>query len=154
MAFVQSGRWGKRAAVIPGAYGISRQTFNELDRAIDAMKQIPRNFDRGMNVLVHLLAMSHKGVAQRMSRGTVSPTGQAGMPWAIPVRRISRDYYEGWYVKKIGPQMWAMGNDSREAMPIEFGINPFAPDAVPRPILKTSGIETIRFISRTRVGAR
>jgi hypothetical protein len=147
-------RWGARTSAVPGAYGISRQTFRELDAAIETMRGLPNQFDRGMNVLVHLLAMSHKGRAQALSRGTVSYRGQAGQPWQIPVRRITGEYYRGWNVKRLAQGVWVVYNTARETPFIEFGINPRTGGGVPRPIMKMSGLDVLRFIARTRVAER
>jgi hypothetical protein len=147
-------RWG-RPATIPGAFGITRQMFNDLDNLIRGFQDFPEAHNRATDTLVHLLAMTQKGFAQKMSRGVVTPNGQAGMPFTIPVRRLTMGYYHGWFVKRLGHAQWYLGNNSREAMPIEFGVNPRAlADAVPRPILKNSAIETLRFVARTRINER
>jgi len=147
-------RWGARSGVIPGAFGIDRRTFDDIDRIVRDLDQNLKAFHQGENLLIHLLAKTQQGVAQAKSRGMVDPSGQAGKAWGIPVRRISEDYYKGWKIKKIAHGIWMTYNDSREAFFIEFAINPRATGAVRRPILKMSAVATLRFIQRTRLVER
>lgn len=144
-------RWGSRSASVPGAVGLDRKTFIDLDNLIRDLEYNKKAFARGENILIHMLAKAHQGLAQQKSRGMVDPTGKAGRPFGIPVRRIKSAYYQGWRVRRIGKAAWMMYNDAREAYFIEFGINPRATGAVRRPILKMSAIATLRFVQRTRV---
>lgn len=169
-------RWGSRSAALPGAVGIDRQTFRDLDNLVEDLKYNQRAFQQGENILIRMLAETQKGIAQRKSAGpvgTMSSTGTSsshvggtrsgilgtktgttlpgGRPFGIPVRRITGEYYRGWKVRKIAPAMWMTYNDSREAFFIEFGINPRVTGAVRRPILKMSAIATLRFIQRTKL---
>jgi len=144
-------RWGARSAVLPGGMGINRRTFIELDNLIRDLEYNRKAFRQGENILIHMLAKAHQGIAQRKSAGMVSPSGEAGRPWGIPVRRITGAYYRGWKVRRLGHAMWMTYNDSREAYFIEFAINPRATGAVRRPILKMSAVATLRFVQRTRL---
>ena len=146
-----SPRWGARSAVLPGAVGIDRKTFRDLDNLIRDLEYNQRAFKQGENLLVRMLAMTQKGIAQQKSRGMVDPSGVAGRPWGIPVRRISQAYYKGWKERKIGHASWMTYNDSREAFFIEFAINPRVTGAVRRPILKMSAVATLRFVQRTKL---
>jgi hypothetical protein len=142
-------RWPTRG--IPDAIQISTKTFNEVDMAIEAMKDIPREFELRTDTLVHLLAMAHKGIAQQKSRGPL----RGDKAWVIPVRRIEEEYYHGWRARRITLGAWEVFNPVPHAFFIEHGINPRATgEAVPRPILRQSGVETVRFVARTRVGER
>jgi hypothetical protein len=148
-------RWGRRTSTIPGAFGVNRAAINELDYAIETMRGIPNEFERGMDVMVQLLAAMHQGIAQQKSRGVVTPTGQLGQPWTIPVRRIGLDYYQGWRRRRVRRGIWEVFNAAREAFFIEHGINPRALGAaIPRPIMKISALDVLRFIQRTRVAER
>lgn len=144
----------------------TRAHFQDVDGLMEDLRMNQRMFARGENLLVRMLAMTHMSLAQQKSRGPVMPglrqhgpsrsgTGvmayPGGRPWGIPVRRITGAYYAGWKMKRIGPSMYMVYNDSREAFFIEFGINPRATGAVRRPILKMTAIGTLRFIQRTRL---
>lgn len=148
-------RWPARSSSIPGAFQVNRKLFNELDDHIRSLQTGSRQHDDAMDLLTRLLAMTHKGFAQAKSRGAVSPSGSAGRPWVIPVRRITQDYYRGWIVRRIGRGAYLVTNLSREAVFIEFGINPRVPeDAVRRPIMKMSAVATLRFVQRTQISQR
>ena len=144
-------RWGARSGVVPGAVGIDRKTFQDVDNIIRDLEYNQKAFKQGENLLIHMLAETQKGYAQMKSRGMVDPSGVAGRPWGIPVRRISQAYYKGWKVRRIGPASWMTYNDSREAFFIEFAINPRVTGAVRRPILKMSAVATLRFVQRTKL---
>jgi hypothetical protein len=131
--------------------GISRGMIHDMDGLMEDLRFNQKQFRTAEDLLVRMLAMLHKGLAEQKSRGMVTPTGVGGAAWGIPVRRISGAYYEGWKVRRIGPSMWMTYNDSREAFFIEFGINPRSSNAVRRPILKMSSIATLRYIQRTRL---
>ncbi len=141
----------RRTSVIPRAYGISTQTINDIDNLIRQCQGNLRNFNRYMNVLVEIAAKTHQGFAEKKSRGIVDPSMKAGRPWTIPVRRILGNYYYGWKVQQVRPGAWRLTNLSREAAPIEFGVNPQAIGARPRPVVRLSAVETITFLQRTNI---
>lgn len=94
-----------------------------------------------------------------LNRQRERTTNTAGA-WTIPVRRITGQYYEGWYIQRVGMAVWRMSNRSREAWYIEFGINHEGRgliDAstgktyrVPRPIFKLSLLRAVQFARGTR----
>jgi hypothetical protein len=141
-------RWSKNPMTVPGKVGLTRQTFNDLADRIEGFKQTQREFQQGMNLIVRTLAMAHKGRAQMLSYG-----GRDAPPWTIPVPVRRGDYLKGWRAMKIGNGAWAVFNVSREAFYIEHGINPRSAHPIPRRILKTSAIDTLRFVQRTRVAS-
>ena len=74
--------------------------------------------------------------------------------WKIPVRRITGAYWSGWYSERLGFGHWVVGNHSREAYFIEFGINPRSVRRVRRPILKMAVIAALEWIKTTNPDAR
>lgn len=144
--------WGSRPGTIPGAIMLSRETFNQMDDAIEAMKGIPKAYEHGMNLLLRTIANFHKARAQAMTRGPMAPHGSA---WTIPVRRVSQELYHGWRARQIRPGMWEMFNPVEHAWDVEHGVNPRATgQVVPRPVMKMSGLQTIRVLAGTQVGQR
>lgn len=138
--------------------GISRETFRQIDQLARSLRTGSREWIHVMDTMTQLLARSQHSEARRLSRGFLAAHGSyqslGGMPWTIPVRRLSGDYYEGWKVRRIAMGMWEMKNESREAYMIEYGINPRSQFATPRPILKMSAVATLRFVQRTRLADR
>lgn len=143
-------RWGARTSAIPGATMLHKSAFDQVDRAIENLKAIPGAHQRGMNLLVRMIAYAHKGKVQEYSRGQVG-----GRAWTIPVSRHTSELYHGWRARQVRPGMWEVFNPVPHAFAVEHGLNPRATgEAVPRPILKQSGVWTIRWLARTRVGER
>ncbi len=136
--------------VIPGAYAISRQTFDELDDLIRSMKQGTREFSTVMNTAARLLAHTTQGFAMRYYRGTQYP---GGAPGTIPVRRITGRSGRGWRVRRVSMGAWEVFNEERGAWMVEHGIVAGG-GGVRRPILRMSGVATLRFIQRTRFAER
>lgn len=149
-------RWGARSGTVPGGIRLDRAAFTQLDNAIRAMEGIPERWQQGMDTLVQMLAMAHKGRAQEMSRGPYDPReAGVGAAGTIPVRRISQAYYQGWRTRKLGMGRWEVFNAAREAFFIEHGINPRATHHVaPRRVMKSSALDVIRLVARTKVGER
>lgn len=143
-------RWGARTSTVPGAIGITRESFEEIDKLIRSLAQGTKEFDQVMDAATHLLAMTTKGFVQMKYRG---PVGGAGQPWTIPVRRLTGETYRGWRVRRIKSGVWEVFNNERGAYAVEFGLSRYG-QGVRRPVLKMSGIATLRFIQRTRFAER
>jgi hypothetical protein len=104
------------------------ETVNAIEEAIRwAEQEVPQNLRRSMNELVFYMAMVNQGIARKMAYGPYDPSGRdTALAWRTPaegIRRISQRYYLGWKIKSVGPAVWQLYNDSREAYFIEFGIS-------------------------------
>jgi hypothetical protein len=143
-------RWPQRTSIIPQAFAISPSTFREVDDLLSALKMGTRQWFQVDDVAVQLLAKTVQGFAQKYYRG---PTGGAGRPWTIPVRRLTGRTYRGWQVRKVTMGAWEVFNEERGAYMVEYGIARYG-GGVRRPILKMSSIATIRFVQRTKFGER
>ncbi len=127
------------------------QMFNDIDRFIQDNERSARNFNRGMNVLVQILAKTQQGFAQSLSAGPLDPTRlHPTESWQVPIRRITSRYYYGWQVRKIRNAAWETFNDTREAFFIEYGIHQ-GTVAIKRPVRKMSLINTLRLAQQSRV---
>lgn len=153
------------------------ETFEGIEQAIEwAETEVPRMLRKQMNELVFHMALLNQGIARKMSFGPLDPSGNAiefheltgrsfvagtsgpatpvphykssPAAWQIPVRRISQRYYLGWKVRSLGPAVWQLYNDSREAYFIEFGIHTSL-RRVRRPIRKLSLRRTMEMMERT-----
>lgn len=142
-----------RSGRIPGAIGIDRRIFNEMDELLRSLRRGTREFQFVMNTAVHLLARTNLGIVQAKYRGPHDPSYRFVKPWLIPIPRRSTETYTGWHVRAIAPGIWAVSNERRGAYMVEFGIVRGG-GGVRRPVLKMSGIATLRFIARTRFANR
>jgi hypothetical protein len=136
--------------VIPQGYGISRQTFDEIDTLIRSMRTGSKEFSDVMGLAARLMAHTTQGYAMRYYRGAQAPGGRAG---TIPVRRITGASGRGWRVRRVSPGAWEVFNEERGAWMVEHGIVAGG-GGVRRPILRMSGVATLRFIQRTRFAER
>jgi len=143
---------------------IQPQFFNDINRWIDDNKYSQKNLRKGMDALTGLMAMTCLSYAQEKSRGPLDPYGKRReKAWLIPVRRISQEYYYAWYEERISQGHWEVGNRSREAWYIEFGINhqnTGRDDSagnrvrIRRPIMKLSVIATLKYIDKTQASEK
>lgn len=153
------------------------ETFDGIEEAIRwAEVEVPRELRFQMNRLVFHMAILNQGIARKMSFGPHEPSGGPGVhhqylghrfigsssgevrreaqykttntAWKIPVRRITQAYYLGWKVRSLGPAVWILYNDSREAYFIEFGIHTSL-RRVRRPVRKLSLRKTMEIMLRT-----
>jgi hypothetical protein len=142
---------------VPGAYGITRKSYEELDELISSLRMGTRQFDKAMNVATRLMAHTTQGFALRYMSGPDAPSrgGSTYQPstWSIPVRRITGRTRAGWRVRRISHGAWEVFNEERGARMVEFGIVAGG-GGTKRPILKMSGVATLRFIQRTRFAQR
>lgn len=143
-------KWGtSRSGLIPGAFGITRQSFNEIDTLISSLRQGTREFDSAMNAATHLTAKTNQGFIQKAMRGPVDPKYRFAPTYTVPVARRSQKTYHSWYVRRLGMGRYALTSHERGAFAIEFGLG-----GRPRPVLRNSALETMRFIQRTKFGNR
>lgn len=141
---------------LPGAFGIDRQTFDELDTLIRSLRRGSREFQSVMNVTTRLMTHTTQGFAMMYMSGPEAVTDRgkrAPSSFSIPVRRITGRSRAGWRVRRLAPNAWEVFNEERGAWAVEFGIVAGG-GAQPRPILKMSGVATLRFIQRTRMAQR
>lgn len=135
---------------IPGAYGISRQTFRELDDLIRSLRRGSRESVRAMDTAANLLAHTTQGLAMR----SMSGRQYAGpSQFEIPVRIITGRSRAGWKVKKLGIGQWEVYNEERGAWMVEHGVVAGG-HGRRRPILRNAGSDTLRFVGYTRFGER
>lgn len=136
--------------VIPGAFGISRRTFAELDDLIRALRVGSREFNSVMDTAAELMAHTTQGFALKMMSG-----GQYPGPshFEIPVRMITGRTRAGWRVKRVARMSWETYNEERGAWMIEHGVVRGG-GGTRRPILRNAGVETLRFVGYTRFGQR
>jgi len=141
---------------LPGAFGISRNSFREIDTLISSLRTGSREFQYAMNVAAELLAKTSQGFVQQKMRGPYDPQQRRpSAAWRIPVRRITQRTYRGWRVRQIRPGMWELFNDERGAYVIETGMTPEGKTVGNRrPVLKMSAVATLRFVQRTRFAER
>jgi hypothetical protein len=138
--------------------GLTRQSFEELDTLIKSFETGSREFNFAMHVAAEMLAKATQGHAQRLYRGfKTTPydvrTGHAPGAWTVPVRRITNVAYQGWRVRQVAFGAWEVFSESRDAYMVEFGISRSG-NAIRRPILRMSGVATLRMIQRTQFGNR
>lgn len=103
-----------------------------------------------MDSATRLMAHTTQGHALRYYRGSQAPGGRAG---TVPVRRITGRSGAGWRVRRVAPGSWEVYNEERGAWMVEHGIVAGG-GGVRRPILRMSGVATLRFIQRTRFAER
>lgn len=148
--------WGVRSASVPGAIGITRQSFDEIDTLIRSLRQGSREWGSAMDVATQLLAKTSQGLVQRYYAGQVIRPQDARnirSTWGTPIRRVTQKTYRGWRVRKIGLGMWELFNEERGAYMVEFGVVRGGHGVARKP-LKRSAVGTLRFIQRTRFGQR
>lgn len=152
-------RWGARTSAVPGQMGLSKQSFDELEQLISALKTGSKEFSFAMNVAAQMMAKASQGHVQRLYRGPQTNPGDvsrglgAGSAWTIPVRRITGKTYRGWKVRMIAFGAWEVYSEERGAWMVEHGIVRGG-GGTPRPVLRMAGIETLRMIQRSKFGNR
>jgi hypothetical protein len=138
--------------------------MNGLEEVIQwAEAEAPGKLKFYMNELVFHMALVNQGIARKMSFGPSDPSGTSKeLAWRTPsqgIRRITGQYYVRWQVRQVGPAVWQLYNDSREAYFIEFGISRvgFAGERhvparrIRRPVRKLSLLRTLEYMMTTRV---
>ena len=149
--------WSKRSGSIPGAVGLSTETFREIDELISALRTGSREWGAAMDLGAQALAMASKGIVQSYYRGVViRPQDARRVPstFAIPVRRVTQATYKGWRTRRIAPGVWELFNEERGAYMVEKGIYRGGNGGRRRPVLKMSAVATLRFVQRSRFGNR
>jgi hypothetical protein len=144
--------YGRSAAGTIRGWGVTRQTFENLE---DFMRDIEGSKVKavgGMDLIIRTMVFVTKGLAQEKSMGPVAPRHRSvpALAYRIPVQRISGRYFAGWTQRRLGPSRWLLYNDSVEAYLIEEGIY----QKTRRPILKLSLLGMLRFIQTTRTAER
>lgn len=135
---------------LPGAFGINRQHFEEVDQLISSLRVGSREWGDAMDLATRLMAHTTQGFALRYYRGPHWPSGRS---WTIPVRQITGRTGAGWRVRRVAKGSWEVYNEERGAWMVEHGIVRGG-SGVRRPILRMSGVATLRFIQRTRFANR
>lgn len=135
---------------IPGAFGISRQHFNELDTLIRSLRTGSRESVRAMDTAARLLAHTTQGFAMKAMTGRRYP---GPSQFEIPVRIITGRSRAGWKVKRLGIGKWEVFNEERGAWMVEHGIVAGG-GGTRRPVLRNAGVDTLRFVGYTRFGQR
>jgi len=137
---------------LPGAIGISRKTFEQLEDWMRDVASTRERADEGMDMLIQTMALATKAGAQRRSMGPVAARKRSvpSLAYRIPVQRITGGYFAGWTHQRVGRMHWRVYNDSREAYFIETGLYM----RVRRPILKMSVLGMLQMIQTTRTAER
>lgn len=143
---------------VPGGFGISRQSFDEVDNLIRSMQRGTREFTMVMDLAAQMLAKTSQGLVQQKYRGPTARARSGGADyerssWALPVRRITGRTLAGWKVRRISTGAWELFNEERGAYMVEYGIVRGGHGVARKP-LKLSAVATLRFIQRTRFGQR
>jgi hypothetical protein len=139
-----------RGSVAPGSgFSISRTTINQLTEHMLDAKASSEKAHSAADVLVQGMAYITRSEAMQKSMGAVAARRRSNpiLAYRIPVQRISGAYYAGWYVRRLGIGIWAVGNATKEAYLIETGMY----QRVRRPILKMSVISMLQFLQTTRL---
>lgn len=142
----------------PGAFGITRQSFDEIDTLIRSMKTGTREFNAAMDLAAELLAGTSKAFVQMYYAGPRAPsrgTAQGYTPssFGFPIRQVTGRTLRGWRMRRVAPGVWETFNEERGAYMVEYGIVRGGGGVARRP-LKRSGVATLRFIQRTRFAQR
>lgn len=137
-------------AFIPGAFGITRAHFQEIDDLIRSLRMGSKEFAKAMDVATQLMAHTTQGLALKAMTGR-----QYAGPsqWEIPVRIITGRSRAGWRVKRLAMGQWEVFNEERGAWMVEHGIVAGG-GGKRRPILRNAGVDTLRFVGYTRFGQR
>lgn len=142
--------WPKQTSAVPGGFGITRQSFEEVDQLISSLRRGSSEFVYAMDVAAELLANASKGLVQGYYRGPVDPRYAFARGGMFPIPRRSSHTYQGWVVRRVGLGVWELFSVERGAYFVEWG----ARGIPPRKPLQRSGIATLRFIQRTRFANR
>lgn len=134
------------------SYGITRESFEQVETLIRQYEAGSARAMIGIDLLVRMMIMSVKSIAQEKSAGPVAPGRRSNpaLAYRIPVQRITGRYFAGWTQRRLRPGTWILYNDAKEAVLIETGMY----QRVRRPILKMSVIGMLRFIQTTRSAER
>lgn len=109
------------------------------------INQSGKRLPMSMNALARILASIDRTISMRMSAGPVDPrAANPKFAWKIPVRRITGHYFQGWYLRRLAPGVWAVYNPTREAYYIEYGIHTSS-RRVRRPIRKLALLRTVGY---------
>ena len=142
---------------LPGAYGIARSSFDDVDILIRSLRQGTREFQAAESLATRLLAHATQGFAVGYMSGPSAPasgsTRYVRSSFGIPVRVITGRSRAGWKVRRVSLTAWEVYNEERGAWMVEHGIVAGG-GAKRRPILRMSGVATLRFIQRTRFAQR
>jgi hypothetical protein len=138
-------------------FGISRQSFDDVDNLIRSLKTGTREFNSAMDLAAQLLAGTSKAFVQQYYAGPRAPSravvGYQKSSFGIPVRQVTGRTLRGWKVRRVAPGVWETYNEERGAYMVEYGIVRGGGGVARRP-LKRSGVATLRFIQRTRFAQR
>lgn len=132
---------------------VDKETINGIEAAIRwAEEEVPGNLRREMDRLVYAMALINQGYSRKMSFGPMDAGGKRSeLAWQLPVRRITQAYYLGWKLRKVGPAIYQVYNDSREAYFIEFGINWRGGNRrVRRPVRKLATRQMMTYMASTQ----
>lgn len=140
----------KRSATIPGAFGISRQTFREVDTLIRSLREGTREFEAAGDLAAQLLAKTSQAFVELRYRGPVDPRYRFAASGGIPIPRRSQRTYRGWRVKRRARGVWELYNEEKGAFIVEYGIG----KTPARKPLQWSGVATLQFIQRTKFANR
>lgn len=142
--------WPKQTSAVPGAFGITRQSFEEIDTLINSLRRGSSEWVYAMDVAAELLANTSKGLVQNYYRGPVDPQYRFAASGTIPIPRRTSRSYQGWVVRRVGMGVWELFNVEAGAYMVEYG----ARGMPPRKPLQKSAVATLRFIQRTRFANR
>jgi hypothetical protein len=169
LKYAYSRAWGSKQSVIPaqilgttprglGTYQGTASKYslaslaNELFSLRMQMDLAKMKLPMSLNALANILARADQRYSMQMSAGPVDPREQnPKAAWKIPVRRITGDYFQHWFVRRMAPGVWIVYNPTREAYYIEFGIHTSG-RRVRRPVRKLALIKTLKFADRQKVG--
>lgn len=129
--------------------GLSLSSFDQIDKLINTLRRGTVEFDEVMDVAAQLMAKTNQGFVQSLMRGPLDPSYRFAAAYQIPVARRTQKTYRGWYVRRITKGAWALSSHERGAFAVEFGLG-----GTPRPVLRRSGLETLKFIQFTSFGNR
>jgi hypothetical protein len=141
---------------IPGAFGITRQSFEDVDTLIRSLKIGTKEFNSAMDLAAQLLAGTSKAIVQGYYAGPRAQSRAQGYIYStfgFPIRQVTGKTYAGWRMRRVAPGVWEVFNEERGAYMVEYGIVRGGGGVARRP-LKRSAVGTLRFIQRTRFGQR
>ena len=140
-----------RGTQFPKTFGISRQTFRNLEEWMNDNDASIDKARAGMDAIVRLCILVVKAEVQKRSYGPLAPNQRSNpaLAYRIPVQRITGHYFAGWHVRRTS-RGWMIYNDELEAYLVETGLY----QRVRRPILKMSVVSMLRFIQSTKTADR
>lgn len=140
-----------RSTEFPKSFGISRNTFRNLEEWMADNDASIQKAHAGLDAIVRLCVLVVKAEVQKRSYGPLAPNQRSNpaLAYRIPVQRITGHYFAGWHVRRTS-RGWMIYNDEIEAYLIETGMY----QRIRRPILKMSVISMLRFIQSTKTADR